>query len=441
MRTRTRGVIAAAVAAIAILVAPAAASAVVRYASPTGFAMTSNCSSPDPANMNGPCTLERAVEVVAVDTDEVIVNPGDYNLGAERLSITDAINVHGADGQPFPRISSSNDDGVEVNNAGAMVRRLRIEHSGAFRAFENFNSAIAEQIIAHTTAADAACDSGVGVTLRDSVCWNTATNGTGLRVTAIAGGPFVANIRNVTAVATGTGSFGIRVRSVNTDVEQTLIAKNTIADGVAADVHSVAGNTGSKAEAILSYSNYATELEEPSAGTAPITDPGTGAGNQTAAPLFSDAAMGLFHQAVGSPTINAGAAVDLMGTADIDADPRTLGPAPDIGADEFVPSPPAPPASPTPSTCNGKTATIVGTEGGDQLSGTPAADVIAALGGNDKVSGQAGNDTICGGAGKDTLKGGKGNDKLFGEAGKDTLKGGPGKDKLKGGAGKDKQLQ
>ena len=91
--------------------------------------------------------------------------------------------------------------------------------------------------------------------------------------------------------------------------------------------------------------------------------------------------------------------------------------------------------------CNGKPATIVGTDGADKLSGTPAADVIVALGGNDKVSGLAGNDTICGGAGKDTLKGGKGNDKLFGEAGKDTLKGGPGNDKLKGGAGKDKQIQ
>ncbi len=103
--------------------------------------------------------------------------------------------------------------------------------------------------------------------------------------------------------------------------------------------------------------------------------------------------------------------------------------------------PPTPPATPTPPTCKGKTATIVGTEGADQLTGTPAADVIAALGGNDKLSGLAGNDTICGGAGKDTLKGGKGNDKLYGEAGKDTLKGGPGNDKLKGGAGKDKQVQ
>jgi hypothetical protein len=98
------------------------------------------------------------------------------------------------------------------------------------------------------------------------------------------------------------------------------------------------------------------------------------------------------------------------------------------------------PAAPAP-TCKGKPATIVGTDGVDKLSGTPAEDVIAALGGNDTASGLADNDVICGGAGKDTLKGGKGNDKLYGGVGKDTLRGGPGKDKLKGGPGKDKQVQ
>jgi hypothetical protein len=99
-------------------------------------------------------------------------------------------------------------------------------------------------------------------------------------------------------------------------------------------------------------------------------------------------------------------------------------------------APPAPSA-----TCRGKQATIVGTNGADQITGSPKADVIVGLGGTDKLSGLAGNDVICGGAGKDTLNGGKGNDKLYGEAGKDTLKGGPGKDALKGGAGKDKQVQ
>jgi CotH kinase protein/RTX calcium-binding nonapeptide repeat (4 copies) len=93
--------------------------------------------------------------------------------------------------------------------------------------------------------------------------------------------------------------------------------------------------------------------------------------------------------------------------------------------------------TPPPPVCKGIPATIIGTNGSDVPSGTPARDVIVGLGGNDKLSGLAGNDLICGGTGKDTLKGGKGRDKLYGRKGKDTLKGGKGKDKLYGQNGKD----
>ena len=117
---------------------------------------------------------------------------------------------------------------------------------------------------------------------------------------------------------------------------------------------------------------------------------------------------------------------------------------------KYPPQPSAPSAI-----CRGKQATLVGSNGADQISGTPGADVIVGLGGNDKLSGLGGNDVICGAKGNDTLKGGKGkdillgqkgddklkgaggNDKLSGKKGKDTLKGGAGKDKLKGGGGED----
>jgi RTX calcium-binding nonapeptide repeat (4 copies) len=98
-------------------------------------------------------------------------------------------------------------------------------------------------------------------------------------------------------------------------------------------------------------------------------------------------------------------------------------------------------AADAPPTCNGKPATIVGTNGNDVRGGTAGKDVIVGLGGSDRLLGLAGNDVLCGGVGKDILNGGKGNDMLFGEAGRDALKGGEGKDKLKGGPGKDKQLQ
>jgi hypothetical protein len=76
-------------------------------------------------------------------------------------------------------------------------------------------------------------------------------------------------------------------------------------------------------------------------GSATIADLG---GNQTAAPLFVDAAHGDYREAPGSPTIDAGIA-DQLGPLDIAGNTRILGAAPDIGAYEFVP----PPAVPRPT--------------------------------------------------------------------------------------------
>ena len=91
----------------------------------------------------------------------------------------------------------------------------------------------------------------------------------------------------------------------------------------------------------------------------------------------------------------------------------------------------------SPATCRGRTATLQGTSGEDELIGTPGPDVIAALDGNDKVRGLGGKDLICGGKNKDTLKGGKAKDRLLGQKGADTLKGGGGNDTCKGGKGND----
>lgn len=87
--------------------------------------------------------------------------------------------------------------------------------------------------------------------------------------------------------------------------------------------------------------------------------------------------------------------------------------------------------------CDGRPATIVGTEGPDLLVGTPGPDVIAGLGGDDRIEGLGGRDLICGGLGNDSLQGGLGNDKLLGGAGDDVLEGGFGVDDLLGGPGSD----
>ncbi|NQV05969.1 hypothetical protein HQ535_05425 [bacterium] len=88
-------------------------------------------------------------------------------------------------------------------------------------------------------------------------------------------------------------------------------------------------------------------------------------------------------------------------------------------------------------TCNGLTATIVGTSGDDTLLGTSGDDVIVGLGGNDTLRGGAGNDTLCGNDGDDVLHGGIGNDSLFGGNGVDRVLGKPGDDLIYGGNGND----
>ncbi len=85
-----------------------------------------------------------------------------------------------------------------------------------------------------------------------------------------------------------------------------------------------------------------------------------------------------------------------------------------------------------PVRCNGRVATIVGTNRAERLRGSGGRDVIAALGGNDKVRGANGDDIICGGSGKDKLAGNGGRDRLEGGKGPDRCKGGGGRNATKG---------
>jgi hypothetical protein len=94
--------------------------------------------------------------------------------------------------------------------------------------------------------------------------------------------------------------------------------------------------------------------------------------------------------------------------------------------------------TPAPSArCDGRKATIVGTDAAEKLRGTFGKDVIYAGGGDDAVVGAGGDDVICGGGGADLLRGNAGKDRLVGGGGKDKLVGGGAKDTCEGGPGKD----
>jgi hypothetical protein len=79
-------------------------------------------------------------------------------------------------------------------------------------------------------------------------------------------------------------------------------------------------------------------------------------------------------------------------------------------------------------TCEGETATILGTNGNNDIVGTSGSDVIAGLGGNDRIRALGGDDIVCGGAGNDDMDGGEGRDELVGNQGNDRANGGAGND-------------
>jgi Ca2+-binding RTX toxin-like protein len=86
--------------------------------------------------------------------------------------------------------------------------------------------------------------------------------------------------------------------------------------------------------------------------------------------------------------------------------------------------------------CHGRQPDVVGTEGDDELRGTPERDVIWGGGGEDSIHGSLGNDLLCGGPGADLVHGGRGNDEVDGGAGDgDRAIGDLGDDKVLGGTG------
>jgi hypothetical protein len=130
--------------------------------------------------------------------------------------------------------------------------------------------------------------------------------------------------------------------------------------------------------------------------------------------------------AIGSPALDASPDDAGCPTVDQRGTVRPRGPACDIGAFEG-----------SAVLCSGRTTTMVGTDGPDELTGTPGPDVIAGLNGDDAIGGLEGNDVICGGGGADSLFGASGNDLLLGQGGHDRLFGHSGNDTLNGGDGQD----
>lgn len=327
--------------ALTLLPAPAAHAAGVRYAAP-GAAPGANC-----LTLATACSIETAVNAAAAG-DEVVLAPGTYAVSTS-LENSTGIWVHGTPGQPRPVITSSAFYGLRLSGdtmtAKARVNDVTIVHTnGGGSGLQIYSSTSIERVDVRSSG-QYACQIGLANPLRDSLC--VATRNSAFAVYSAANGApsgsFNIRLRNVTAVATGTGSVGLHV-ALGGGGTASIDLRNSIVSGDVIDIEKE-GNTGSTVNLVSTSSNWGAVA---STGLGATPAPGSGT-NQNVAPVFADTTS--YHQAATSPTVDKGTALPDLGATDLDGDPRALGSAPDIGVDEFVPPvPPPPPVTPADTT-------------------------------------------------------------------------------------------
>jgi hypothetical protein len=416
------------------LLAPGVASGAVRYAAPAGTGTA--------CTQISPCEIHTAVgDPAVVDGDEVVLAPGTYITGTSPVVAGKAIDVHGTPGAPRPLINANSGFVAYVVGAFGSLEDVEVLNSAPGISVILIRGASAKRIIAMTSAANGSgChlqpDAATPSVLQNSACIATAPGGAGVSSSlgVSAGVNAVSRMRNVTAVGTGPSSTGVKVSSSGNGGAVTVDALNVIASGTSSDLSAIGGTGGSAAIADFSFSDFDTQFESTNGI---VSDPGSDS-NVTAPALLVNPAVGDVHQRPGSWTIDRGSR-DLAGDSlDIDAESRSQGAAPDIGADELT-------VLRRGRKCFGESATIlapasgqvIGTEGHDVIVGTPGRDVILSNGGRDLICSLGGRDRVRAGGGPDKVKAAGAGDKLFGQGGNDRLLGGGGRDRIKGGAGKD----
>jgi hypothetical protein len=312
------------------------AMATVRYAVPGGSASDPNCFA-----KTSNCSGQRALDV-AQTNDEVIFATGTYDNGSAQLVMNGnpGQDVHGEDAQPPPRIIATNNSSVFHGYADDVsISHFTFENHGTGIGLDVYGGTAGNPVLIDNVQAVGA-STGLQMAFGSAVLSNTsafanATNGIALFSNVNA------TIRGVTALAPANGGVALQQNGFGSGKLATV--RNAILSGGSGgwDLRT-GGSLGAPGSVDIDFSNY---LNVRNCSGCTLTQ---GPNSQSIPPVFVDRASGNFHQTIDSPTIDSGEDSTNNGNFDVDGDARKIGPAPDIGADEFVPGQPPPGVNTTP---------------------------------------------------------------------------------------------
>jgi hypothetical protein len=310
-----------ALAAVALLAAPAAnAAGTTFYVSPAGTGST--CTQPSP------CSLGEALgKAKSGDTVVMAGNLGTYATAmsplTEAVIVPDGVTLTGDRSGAMPVLYSADEAvnyaGVKLEGSSAKLDYLDIEYSGAGAALKGSGSV--DRVIAH-----GGCFFGINdTTVTNSVC--SANYAIFDDVGGSSSVEWTVTLRNDTIYGETEA-----LTLISNGPKMTFNITNTIIhSGGSTDIF--AAQLGVGYVWVNTYnSNYAHEKAE---GGAHVPPAGSGT-NQSAVPLFVDAAHNNLMEAAGSPTIGAGENNALNGMLDLAGAPREIASRTDIGAYEFV---------------------------------------------------------------------------------------------------------
>jgi hypothetical protein len=334
------------------LAAPSFAAATTRYAAPGGTAADTVCTTPA-----APCSIGAAAggpDVTAAD--QAVIEPGHYadaDLDGDKdqpanhsVRVT-AGSVHGETGAR-PVIDLTGDDGAAAFAVGTGTTLSDLEVDATdYSGIVSQTGGIVERVIARTDrdgSVPCSIEPATDALLRDSLCFSGGEDSSAVGSEIFNQvGTHTIRLRNVTAVATKPDSDGIFIEGRGAGTTINVDAKSAIARGDMVDVLAEAfstfdppqPNTGANVSIALDHSNYVnwSARSDSGGGMAAVTPAGTGT-NQTGAVVLQPDG---YHQVAdpNSATVEKGAVDAFSGTTDIDGQNRTIGAAPDIGADEL----------------------------------------------------------------------------------------------------------